>query len=156
MTKLTHQDGDGSLHMVNVGDKVRSKRRALATGKVHLKSAYEAVKNDQLKKGSVFECARVAGILAAKNTGNTIPLCHPINLDSVSITFKFEDKVLLIDAEVCCEGKTGVEMEALSAVSAACLTVYDMAKGVEKGMVISDLHLLEKEGGKSGNWKFSQ
>jgi cyclic pyranopterin phosphate synthase len=153
MGDFTHRDDKGQLNMVNVGGKTATFRRARASGQVNLKTAYEAVKNDELKKGSVVECARIAGIMAAKNTGSLIPLCHPLNLNHVAIEFNFENDDSVVVEAICeCEGKTGVEMEALTAVSVACLTIYDMAKSVDKNMEITNIQLLEKEGGKSGNW----
>jgi len=152
MAELSHRNDNGELNMVNVGGKAPTKRRALAEGRILLKSAYEAVKNDKLKKGSVIECARIAGILAAKKTGNLIPLCHPLSINYVSLNFEFKGEELIIRSVVECEGKTGVEMEALTAVSVACLTVYDMAKSVDKNMEIRQILLMEKEGGKSGKW----
>jgi cyclic pyranopterin phosphate synthase len=155
MTKMTHQNPDGSLKMVDVGKKSATERRARAEGYVILKKAYEAVRGDKLKKGSALECARIAGIMAAKETSRLIPLCHPIFLTHIQIDFEFLEDRLRIISIVETFSQTGVEMEAMMAVQMACLTVYDMAKALEKSMEITDIRLLEKMGGKSGNWSFS-
>lgn len=152
MNNLSHEDESGSLRMVDVSPKTVTQRMAVAQGRVLLKEAFNDVKNDNLAKGSVMQCARIAGIMAAKNTGNMIPLCHPLNLTSILIDFEFDDVSIIVKSTVKCEGKTGVEMEALAAVSVACLTIYDMAKSVTKNMCIENIQLLTKEGGKSGKW----
>jgi len=153
MTEMTHQDDDGSLHMVDVGDKEITERVAVAEGRILLGAAFEAVRDDRLKKGSALECARLAGIMAAKKTSDLIPLCHPLSLNSVQIEFNFGDHDLTVRATAKTSGKTGVEMEALTAVSMALLTVYDMAKALEKGMQVEGVRLLAKSGGRSGDYR---
>jgi len=156
MKKLTHIDKKGRASMVDVTGKTETERVAVACGSVHMKKGTLILITDQkIAKGNVFETARLAGIMAAKKTGGLIPLCHPINITSVSVDFKPVKSKNRVDisAIVKCTGQTGVEMEALTAVSVAALTIYDMCKAVDKGMVISDVMLLEKRGGKSGEWK---
>lgn len=153
MTKLTHIDENGSAHMVDVGGKDDSKRVAAASGRISMTSeALTAILEGNVKKGDVLATARIAGIMAAKKTSDLIPLCHPLPLSSVSIEFEPEPDGIAVTATAACTGKTGVEMEALTATSAALLTIYDMAKAIDKGMVISDIRLLSKSGGKSGDW----
>jgi cyclic pyranopterin monophosphate synthase len=152
--KLTHINRRGDASMVDVSPKAVTSRRALATGRIQLTRAIvKAIQNDRVSKGNVLEVARIAAILAAKRTSELIPLCHPIPISSIAITFHWIDTTLLIEAEVKAEAKTGVEMEALTAVSVAGLVVYDMCKGIDKGMVIGEIELLEKEGGKSGYYR---
>ena len=142
--------------MVDVTGKAVSERKAVACGSVHLKKGtLKLITDNKITKGNVFETARLAGIMAAKNTGTLIPLCHPLNITSVSVEFKPIKTGNRIDitSTAKCTGQTGVEMEALTAVSVAALTIYDMCKAVDKGMVISDIMLIEKHGGKSGEWK---
>lgn len=156
MKKLTHIDNRGRASMVDVTDKAETDRIAVACGAVHMKKGTLGLITDQkIAKGNVFETARLAGIMAAKKTAGLIPLCHPLNITSVSVEFKPVKSKNRVDisARVKCTGQTGVEMEALTAVSVAALTIYDMCKAVDKGMVISDIMLLEKRGGKSGTWK---
>lgn len=153
MDQLTHQDGDGSLRMVSVAGKDITDRTAVAEGCIHLGAALEPVRQDRLKKGSALECARVAGIMAAKKTSELIPLCHPLDLNVVHVDFEFREDVLYVTATASTSGRTGVEMEALTAVSVALLTVYDMAKGLEKSMKIDEIRLLKKSGGKSGDYE---
>ena len=155
MSELTHFDSAGKAHMVNVGDKNETKRIAVASGIIKmLDSTFALVKSGEAKKGDVIGVARIAAIQAAKKTSDLIPLCHPLSLTRVAIEFD----LLEADSEVRCTatvenyGKTGVEMEALSAVSIGLLTIYDMCKAVDRGMSISGISLLEKKGGKSGHW----
>jgi len=154
--KLTHIDREGKATMVDVSDKSSTKRDAVACGCVHMKKeTLSLITSDNIAKGNVFETARLAGIMAAKKTCGLIPLCHQLNLTSVAVDFKVDRKNNKVDirAKAKCIGQTGVEMEALTAVSVAALTIYDMCKAVDKGMIISDIKLMEKRGGKSGEWK---
>jgi cyclic pyranopterin phosphate synthase len=154
--KLSHIDREGRATMVDVSGKPSTQREAAASGSVYLeKETMKMIADNKIAKGNVFETARLAGIMAAKKTGELIPLCHPLYLSSVRIDMKADRKKgrIEIQSRVRCTGQTGVEMEALTAVSVAALTVYDMCKAVDKGMVISDIMLLEKRGGKSGEWK---
>jgi cyclic pyranopterin phosphate synthase len=156
MNKLTHFDSSGQAHMVNVGDKPNTHRVAIATGKITmLPETFKMVEVGTHKKGDVLGIARIAGIQASKRTADLIPLCHPLSLTHVSLEFQLEEKTSSITCQVRAEttGPTGVEMEALTAVQVALLTIYDMCKAVDRGMVISDTKLLEKSGGKSGEWK---
>jgi len=153
---LTHFDQQGHAAMVDVSDKEITERIAVAKGRIRMsQAALDAVKNGTADKGDVLGVARVAGIMAAKRTSELIPLCHPLMLTKVSVDFEFNERECTVDA-VCTaklSGKTGVEMEALTGVSAALLTVYDMCKAIDKGMVISDIYLVEKSGGKSGRYE---
>ena len=154
MTRLTHLDQDGAAHMVDVSAKPATTRQAIATGRITMsQEARQAISEGLVKKGDVLAVARVAGIMAAKKTSELIPLCHPLPLSSVSINLELDDAGVVATATAKTSGQTGVEMEALTAVSTALLTVYDMAKAIDKAMIIADIHLLEKTGGKSGNWK---
>lgn len=156
MKKLTHIDKEGKGTMVDVSDKSSTQREAVASGSVYMKKeTISLITADQIAKGNVFETARLAGIMAAKKTCGLIPLCHQLNLTSVAVDFKVDRKNNRVDiaARAKCAGQTGVEMEALTAVSVAALTIYDMCKAVDKGMIISDIKLMEKRGGKSGEWK---
>lgn len=154
MTNLTHFDDQGASRMVDVGDKPVTHRTARASGLVRMQPATrQLILDRQLAKGDVLEVARLAGIMAAKRTGELIPLCHPLALDAVSIAFSEVDQdVLRIEATVEVTAKTGVEMEALTAVSVAALTVYDMCKSVDRGMRIESIRLEEKSGGRSGHF----
>src|SRR5436305_2371806 len=155
MGELTHFDEHGASRMVDTSDKPETLRQARASGLIRLAPATLALIRDRaLAKGDVLEVARLAGIMAAKRTGELIPLCHPLPLTGVRVEFAFEgDAVLRIEATVRLVGRTGVEMEALTAVSVAALTVYDMCKAVDKGMTIERVRLEEKSGGKSGHFK---
>ena len=154
MNKLTHLDESGAARMVDVGGKVDSTRRAVATGLICMAPAtLAAVREGNGPKGDVLGAARIAGIMAAKKTADLIPLCHPLPLDAVAVDFAFEDGAIRATATASITGRTGVEMEAMTAASVALLTIYDMAKALEKGMVIAELRLLEKTGGKSGHWR---
>ncbi len=152
--KLTHIDKDGRAHMVDVADKADTKRSATARGFITLSPAtLAAIAEGRTQKGDVLSVAELAGIMGAKKTAELIPLCHPLPLSRVKLSLTAEDRGIAVTAEVGCTGKTGVEMEALTAVSVACLTVYDMVKAIEKEARISDIELLEKTGGKSGDFK---
>jgi cyclic pyranopterin monophosphate synthase len=156
MKKLTHIDKEGKAKMVDVGGKPATQREAVARGAVYMKKeTLRLIADKKIAKGNVFETARIAGIMAAKKTCEFIPLCHQLNLSSVSVDFDIDRKKNKVDieAKVKCTGQTGVEMEALAAVSVAALTIYDMCKAVDKAMVLSDIMLIEKRGGKSGEWK---
>lgn len=154
MSALTHFDEAGASRMVDTSDKPETLRQARASGLVRMAGATtRLIQNRQLAKGDVCEVARLAGILAAKKTGELIPLCHPLPLTSVAIDFRFEsDEVLRIEATVRVFGRTGVEMEALTAVSVAALTVYDMCKAVDRTMTVERIRLEEKSGGRSGRF----
>jgi cyclic pyranopterin phosphate synthase len=156
VAQLTHLDAQGQAHMVDVGAKADTEREAIAAGRVLMQPATLALlRAGDLPKGDVLGTARVAGIMAAKRTSELIPLCHPLLLTKVAVKFAFDENASAVEitATVRCRGQTGVEMEALTAVSVAALTIYDMAKAVERGMTISDIRLLEKRGGKSGVWE---
>jgi cyclic pyranopterin phosphate synthase len=154
MSKISHLNKKGEAHMVNVGEKKISKRCATAEGIVRVESTtIEKIKKDKLPKGDLFGTARIAGIMAAKKTSELIPLCHNLPLSSVKIEIKLVKNDIYVLSTVKCDGKTGVEMEALTAVSVSCLTIYDMLKGLDKNAFISNIQLLEKSGGKSGDWK---
>ncbi len=153
MSKLTHIDGDGAAHMVDVGDKTETVREARAQGTISMAmETLEAIKANAMKKGDVLATARIAGIMAAKKTSDLIPLCHPLALSKVAVEFEFLDDGIRVQSMAKLTGKTGVEMEALTACSVALLTVYDMSKAMQKDMIMSDIRLLSKSGGKSGNW----
>lgn len=156
MNPLTHFDSSGQAHMVNVGDKPNTHRIAIATGSIHmLPATFDLVEAGTHKKGDVLGIARIAGIQASKKTSELIPLCHPLALSHVSLQFELERASHSIRCQVQAEttGPTGVEMEALTAVQVALLTIYDMCKAVDRGMVMGNVKLLEKSGGKSGEWK---
>ena len=153
MTRLTHLDAHGNARMVDVGGKAASQRIAIASGRIAMSAAaLAAIQTGDAPKGNVLAAARIAGIMAAKKTAELIPLCHPLALDAVTLDFAFEAGAIQATSTVLLHGKTGVEMEALTAVSIALLTIYDMAKALDKAMVIGELKLLEKRGGKSGDW----
>ncbi len=155
MDDLTHINARGEARMVDVSAKDDTVRRAVASGRVKMKpSTLEQIKQVGLKKGDVLAVARVAGIMAAKKTPQLIPLCHPILISSVSVDFDLTaDDTVKITAVVSSRGQTGAEMEALTAVAAAALTIYDMAKAVDRGMTIEAIYLESKEGGKSGHYR---
>jgi len=151
--RLTHLDETGTARMVDVGAKPATQRMAKADGIIRMSSeALAAIKAGDAPKGDVLGTARIAAIMAAKKAGELIPLCHPLSLDAVNVEFTFEDNGVRVTATASLTGKTGVEMEAMVAASTALLTVYDMAKALDKGMVIGEVRLLEKLGGKSGHW----
>jgi cyclic pyranopterin monophosphate synthase len=153
MTKLTHLDASGQATMVDVSAKAATVREAVAEGRIAMSAAaLAAIRDGSVKKGDVLATARIAGIMAAKRTSELIPLCHPLMLSKVSIDFAFEESGIRATATARLTGQTGVEMEALTAVSVALLTLYDMAKSLDKGMILKDIRLLSKRGGKSGDW----
>jgi cyclic pyranopterin phosphate synthase len=153
MNKLTHLDDQGQARMVDVGGKPDSARKAVATGRIRLSpDALAAVRDGSGPKGDVLAAARIAGIMGAKKTPELIPLCHSLALDQVTIEFAFEQDAIRATTTASLVGKTGVEMEAMTATSIALLTIYDMAKALDKGMVIEGVRLLSKSGGKSGDW----
>lgn len=154
MADLTHLDADGGAHMVDVSAKADTAREAVAEGRISMSAeALTAIRAGNMKKGDVLGTARIAGILAAKKTSDLIPLCHPLMLSKISIDFEYEAKAIRVEARVRLNGPTGVEMEALTAVSVTLLTLYDMAKAMDKSMIISDMRLLSKIGGKSGDYR---
>tara|TARA_B100000780_G_C21016271_1_gene407130 strand:- start:510 stop:977 length:468 start_codon:yes stop_codon:yes gene_type:complete len=153
---LTHIDKNGNAKMVNISEKKITQRLAIASGEITMKKdTLDLVKSQNHQKGDVLTVAKIAAIQAAKNTSTLIPMCHPIALTSIEIKFNIHEKDLLIEciATTQCSGKTGVEMEAITAVSVGLLTIYDMCKAADKGMVITNISLLEKSGGDSGLWK---
>jgi cyclic pyranopterin phosphate synthase len=154
MSKLTHLDEQGRAHMVDVGAKPDTERIAVARGEVHMKKeTFELIRGGQIQKGDVLTVAQIAGISASKRTSELIPLCHPLFLSKVDVDFALDESIpgVVITAAVKVTGKTGVEMEALTAVSVAALTIYDMAKAAEKTMRIQNIRLVEKHGGRSGD-----
>jgi cyclic pyranopterin phosphate synthase len=156
MTKLSHIDEKGDARMVDVSDKAVTSRQALAEGFIAMRSETLAlVETGQAKKGDVIGAARIAGIMAAKRTHDLIPLCHPLAITKATVEFELSHSPvgIRVMSEVKVSGQTGVEMEALTAVSVACLTLYDMLKAADKGMIISNIRLVEKTGGKSGTYK---
>jgi cyclic pyranopterin phosphate synthase len=156
MTRFTHLDKQGKARMVDVSGKPVTEREAVARGVVSMKkTTLEMIKNSKVPKGDVLVVARVAGIMAAKKTSDLVPLCHPLNITSVNIDFDvdMQHSKILIESRIKITGQTGVEMEALTAVSVAALTIYDMCKSADRGMIISDIMLVEKRGGKSGIFK---
>lgn len=154
MSGLTHLDETGAARMVDVGGKAETAREATATGRIAMSAeAAAAIQAGAVKKGDVLAVARVAGIMAAKRTGDLIPLCHPIPITAVTLDLRADDTGVAATATVATAGRTGVEMEALTAVSVALLTVYDMAKALDRGMVIEGIRLLAKSGGRSGDWR---
>ncbi len=156
MSGLTHFDPQGQAHMVDVGAKPETVRRAVASGRITMQpDTLAMIRSGHSKKGDVLGIARIAAIQASKRTADLIPLCHPIPLTRVAVEFRIDEAQSAINCEVTAEtvGRTGVEMEALTAASVALLTIYDMAKAVDRGMCIESVRLLEKEGGKSGHWK---
>ena len=153
---FTHFNDQGRAHMVDVGSKEETERKAVAQGEVQLRAeTFRKIVEGKVKKGDVLAVAQVAGVMAAKKTSDIIPMAHNIALDSVDIEFELSEKEskIYIRSSVKTKGKTGAEMEALTAVSVAALTIYDMTKALERGIVITNIHLLEKSGGKSGDWK---
>ncbi|PXX49976.1 cyclic pyranopterin monophosphate synthase MoaC [Aquitalea magnusonii] len=156
MSGLTHFDASGQAHMVDVGDKEHTRRRAVASGSIRmLPATLLLIRDGHHKKGDVLGIARIAAIMASKRTADLIPLCHPIALTRVAVEFALDEASSSVSITVTaeCSGQTGVEMEALTAASVGLLTIYDMCKAVDRGMVISAVQLLEKEGGKSGHWQ---
>ena len=156
MAKLTHLGAAGEARMVDVSDKATSERAAIAEGRVRMKPATLAlIRSGDAKKGDVLGTARIAGIMAAKRTHELIPLCHPLALTSVAVDLTLDETLpgVVVRAEAKTNGPTGVEMEALTAVTVACLTIYDMAKAADRGMRVENVRLIEKRGGKSGLWR---
>ena len=156
MAELTHFNEQGRARMVDVTEKAVTHRRAVAAGEIHMApETLQNIKDGTLKKGDVLAVAQVAGIQAAKHNWELIPMCHPLPLTGIDITFHLSDQPCMVEirAAVTCTGVTGVEMEALTAVSVAALTIYDMCKAVQKDMEITNIRLLEKSGGKSGDYK---
>ncbi len=155
MSKLTHFNESGEAHMVDIGDKKSTARRAVVSGYISMEPATLAlITEGKHKKGDVLGISRIAGIMATKRTADLIPLCHPLTLTHVSVDFKVDHLSHRIECTVATEtqGQTGVEMEALTGAQVALLTIYDMCKAVDRGMVIGDIKLIEKSGGKSGHW----
>lgn len=157
--ELTHFDKAGRARMVDVSEKNETKRIALAEGRIKMNGdTLKLVEEGRMEKGDVLGVARVAAIMSAKKTSHLIPMCHPLMITGCNVYFHInkEDEYIRIEAEVKTTGKTGVEMEALTAVSAAALTIYDMCKAVDKGMIIEEIHLIKKSGGKSGDWSYKK
>ena len=154
MSEFTHFDESGASRMVDVGGKPVTHRTAVAGGRIQMNpTTLEMIQSERAKKGDVLEVARLAGIMGAKRTGDLIPLCHPIGLDSVMLEFAIEgDDTVVITAETQVQARTGIEMEAMTAVAVAALTIYDMCKAVDRSMTILDVKLLKKSGGKSGDY----
>jgi cyclic pyranopterin phosphate synthase len=155
MSKLTHFNESGEAHMVDIGEKQSTARRAVVSGHISMEpSTLALITQGKHKKGDVFGISRIAGIMATKRTADLIPLCHPLALTHVSVDFKIDELSNRIECTVATEtqGQTGVEMEALTGAQVALLTIYDMCKAVDRGMVIGGIKLLEKKGGKSGQW----
>ncbi len=153
--ELTHFDAQGNAHMVDVGDKGLTHRTAVAQGRITMKpETFSLIAQGRAKKGDVIGVARVAAIMASKKTAELVPLCHPIALTHVAVDFELDEKESAVICRATCEtrGQTGVEMEALTAVQVGLLTVYDMCKAVDRFMVMGEIRLLEKMGGKSGHW----
>jgi cyclic pyranopterin monophosphate synthase len=154
MTKLTHLDETGAARMVDVSEKATTHRIAMASGHITMsKQALAAIRDNNIAKGDVLAVARVAGIMAAKKTSALIPLCHPLPITKAAIDFDWRDDGIAVRATVGTTGQTGVEMEALTAASVGLLTIYDMAKAIDKAMVIGPIQLESKTGGKSGDWQ---
>ena len=150
---LTHLDEAGAARMVDVAGKTETARQAVATGRISMSAeAAAAIRNGAAKKGDVLAVARVAGIMAAKRTADLIPLCHPLPLTKVEVALEVGDTAVIATATAATTGRTGVEMEALTAATVALLTIYDMAKAMDKAMTINSVRLLSKTGGKSGDW----
>ena len=155
MSKLTHFDNDGNPNMVDVSSKEITVRNAEATGYVYMEeNTLNTIIDKKISKGDVFQIARLAGIMASKQTSSIIPLCHPLIIDKVTVNILPDENNsrVLISSSVTCRGSTGVEMEALTAVSASALTIYDMCKSIDRSMTIKDIKLIKKSGGNSGNW----
>jgi len=154
MTRLTHLDKSGAAHMVDVSAKAVTAREAVASGIITMSAgALAAIHDGRVAKGDVLAVARIAGIQASKRTSDLIPLCHPLGLSSISVDFERLDHGLRATATARTSGRTGVEMEAMTAAAVALLTIYDMAKAIDKAMVIGEIRLLSKSGGKSGEWR---
>ena len=157
MSDFTHFDEHGNAYMVDVSDKDITKRTAVAQGTIHVsRGVIDAVLGKKLKKGDVYTVAQVAGIMGTKRTADLIPMCHPLNLTNAEVTFETDVENCAITAycTAVTDGRTGVEMEALTGVSVALLTIYDMCKAIDKRMLISDIHLISKSGGRSGDFEY--
>ena len=157
MSELTHFNEEGRARMVDVSEKSITTRIAKATATVTVNpETYQLIKEGKMKKGDVLAVAQVAGIMGAKRTPDIIPMCHPIQITNVDITFELDDEActIRIISTAKCDGKTGIEMEAMSAASIAALTIYDMCKAIQRDIRISDIYLMEKDGGKSGHYLF--
>ena len=151
--ELTHVDVEGRLRMVDVGDKSVTRRSARVCGEINMRpETVHLIAENRITKGNVLEAARLAAIMAAKRTGELIPLCHPLNVTAVEVEFEVGKDRVVVEAEARIEDRTGVEMEAFTAAAVALLTIYDMCKAVDRGMVISNLRLVEKQGGASGSY----
>ncbi|MEC7381273.1 MAG: cyclic pyranopterin monophosphate synthase MoaC [Pseudomonadota bacterium] len=154
MNKFSHLNKNGEANMVDITEKKITKRKSEARGFIIItKRSLELIKSGNIGKGNIFNTSRISGILAAKKTSELIPLCHPLSIDSIDIDFNFKKNGIEVITVVSTVGKTGVEMEALTATSVACLTIYDMIKSIDKGSEITSIRLISKSGGKSGNWK---
>lgn len=154
MTRLTHIDEEGHARMVDVGGKAETHRVAIASGRIRMSGeTLAAIRDGNAPKGDVLGTARIAGIMAAKRTADLIPMCHPLALDRVAVDFAFEADAIRATATASLTGKTWVEMEAITAATISLVTIYDMAKALDRGMVIEDVRLIEKRGGKSGTWR---
>ncbi len=156
MKELSHVDPAGEARMVDVSDKPETRRLARAAGAITMaRETYEAINENRIAKGDVLSVARIAGIMAAKRTSELIPLCHPIALTDVAVELQLDAALpgVRVNTTAATVGKTGVEMEALTAAAAALLTIYDMAKGIDRAMTIGDISVIEKSGGRSGDWK---
>ena len=154
MAELTHLDDQGEARMVDVGAKHATRREATAQGRITLSAdAVLAIADGTAKKGDVLATARIAGIMAAKRTSDLIPLCHPLPLTKVTLDLALDEEGITATATCACTGPTGVEMEAMTAVSVALLTIYDMAKAIDRAMVIGPIRLIAKSGGRSGDWR---
>jgi len=154
MTRLTHIDAEGAARMVDVSAKSNTVREATASGRIAMSAdALAAIRAGSVKKGDVIAVARIAGIMAAKKTADLIPLCHPLPISGVTLDLAFEEDAIRATATIRTTHSTGVEMEALTAVSVALLTIYDMAKALDRGMAIGEVRLLAKSGGRSGDWR---
>jgi cyclic pyranopterin phosphate synthase len=162
MSNFTHWNDEGRPKMVDITEKVETTRTAVAQSTIVFKNElYEAIQNQQIKKGDPLQVAQIAGIMAAKKTSELIPMCHPIQIKGVDFTFEYvegevDQRQLIIQASVRCNGSTGVEMEALTAVSVAALTFYDMCKAIDKSICIKETLLISKTGGKNGDYHFSK
>ena len=157
MSEFTHFDDKGNARMVDVSEKDVTMRTAIATGKIKVsREAMDAILQKKVKKGDVLTVAQTAGIMATKYTPNIIPMCHPLSLSKVDITFDIDEEncVITVYCSTAVEGRTGVEMEALSGVAGALLTIYDMCKSIDRHMLLGEIHLVEKTGGRSGDFKY--
>ena len=152
--KLTHVGEGGQLKMVDVGAKKETSRNATVRGEIRMQpETVQLIASNQVAKGNVFEAARLAGIMAAKRTGDLIPLCHPLNLSAIDVDFRVREDRIEVETRARIKDRTGVEMEAMTAAAVALLTIYDMCKGVDRGMVIGEVRLIEKSGGRSGTYR---